>query len=81
MLILGAIVFLYRQGFAFPDLATSFGELTAAYDAQIYHTPLGDFSAHGEAERFESAAGYTPQIYATSSNMQTPQPERSYPGN
>jgi hypothetical protein len=63
MLILAAIVFLYRSGFAFPDLATSFGELNAAYNNVTYHTPLGDFSANGEAQRYEAAAGNIPQNY------------------
>jgi hypothetical protein len=85
MLILSAIVFLYRQGFAFPDLATSFGELNATYNAQIYHTPLGDFSANGEAQRFNAAAGnlqqnYYQNYYPTSS-APTASTDRVYPRN
>jgi hypothetical protein len=77
LLILSAIVFFYRSHIGFPDLATSFGELQATYDSQTLHTPLGNFSASGEAQRFEAAAG-TPA--ATSSGMQNA-PQRGYQAN
>jgi len=82
MLLLAAIVFLYKQHIVMPDLATAFGELNAAYNS---YTISGGFGANDYGARYEAAvmqpAQNTPQVYVPNGVGGYSVDRRGYPVN